>query len=590
MASKINLVSLGLITFLKVGLSWKLQLCIHGSTVAVQEDECGAGVWFNEPLEISAACVDGGIWAVYESWCQERPFIWSVYPDRQGCMKKSILKKVLGIVYLGDDSSGAAISTRKQKLFLATEYSQKNNNTAGTKWTVQEDELDILAWGSYLHTAHLSSPDGDTHKCLMKGRHAYSASYSFPLPSKINLELQLKEEKCNTAYSHRWNSDQLFPKQDSQIQITISSSQETKNFHCASENKTQKEQIRSRNFKRNIENINFMSYSRTKDLLTPINENKVNEQTERLARKLIAHVFLDEPLPDVNFVEWKFLLMAEEIFDIACPHDMVPKEFFENILIFYRILLLESFDKFPPRIEDDEDTRNRIEESLKSCLKEAKPIVFQDYRKCSTGAETLKVQFEHSNGTTEYVLAQLPEKLKVNLRKFDVLLESAWKLMLFAHYYCADYFKRFPGDLSILQQRWQDLMAPDLLTRWQCPGKSYQMARNLLRMMNLPKTLRHVDHCIAAAHSSSVYSGWILRPVPLQQHLEGKSSHDAYDWNQSIYPVKQNEQEFEFYESPPGSRFPEVQWDKQTHCLREIHHPATLLGLSFEKCGAEKSN
>lgn len=80
--------------------------------------------------------------------------------------------------------------------------------------------------------------------------------------------------------------------------------------------------------------------------------------------------------------------------------------------------------------------------------------------------ESLIAEYEHDNGTVEEVVVQLPDKVKFNTEYFDLLLESAWKLMIFVHYYCADYFKEFPHDLSTLQQRWQELMAPDILTRW----------------------------------------------------------------------------------------------------------------------------
>jgi len=71
-----------------------------------------------------------------------------------------------------------------------------------------------------------------------------------------------------------------------------------------------------------------------------------------------------------------------------------------------------------------------------------------------------------NNSTSEPRILRIPKSVKMNLEKFDLVLESVWKIMLFAHYYCSEFFSH-PADLSLLHSRWQSLLAPDLMQRWQ---------------------------------------------------------------------------------------------------------------------------
>ena len=288
---------------------------------------------------------------------------------------------MLGIVYLGDDTDGGVISTKSRRLFLSKFSSSSTADKPEQAWNLNKTQVEVLIWGNGPFAVHESSSLlGEDHKCLLKGRHAYSATYSFPLKSRSNVTLKLSQESCTNP--HKWNSKQLTPLRSEPSQL-ISPLNDNQEFQCIPINGSFNESLRSKSYKRNIDNINFLEYSRTKDLLTPIDSAKINEQTERLARKLIAHVFLEEPLPDMNFVEWKFLMIAEEIFDIACPTEMVPKAFFEYMLVFYRFILLESFDKFPPETQRDDETIVRIEAGLDSCLAHAKPFVFHGFDNCS---------------------------------------------------------------------------------------------------------------------------------------------------------------------------------------------------------------
>lgn len=92
--------------------------------------------------------------------------------------------------------------------------------------------------------------------------------------------------------------------------------------------------------------------------------------------------------------------------------------------------------------------------------------------------QTPLYQFIAPNGTTITRLIELPKPIKINVEKFDLILELAWKLMIFIHYYCAESFNEFPSDLSILQHRWQALFAPDLIRRWYAILHSFPCSRS----------------------------------------------------------------------------------------------------------------
>jgi hypothetical protein len=76
------------------------------------------------------------------------------------------------------------------------------------------------------------------------------------------------------------------------------------------------------------------------------------------------------------------------------------------------------------------------------------------------------IQIEYTNGTVGSAPVKLPEDIQNDVEKFDLIMESAWKLMLFTHYQCADHFSLFSSDLSVFHQKWQALIGPDLQERW----------------------------------------------------------------------------------------------------------------------------
>jgi len=60
----------------------------------------------------------------------------------------------------------------------------------------------------------------------------------------------------------------------------------------------------------------------------------------------------------------------------------------------------------------------------------------------------------------------LPDEMKFDIASLEPAIEFMWKIMMNAHYYCADYFVDYPSDHSALNVKYEAMLSPLVRKRW----------------------------------------------------------------------------------------------------------------------------
>ncbi|ODN03812.1 hypothetical protein Ocin01_02874 [Orchesella cincta] len=481
-------------------------------------------------------------WAIYREFCEASPVIWTVRPGTQGCMTHDQLgKRVLGIVSLGRDEYGAIVATPDRRLFF---NNHKLKHGMKLDFLNSPANIEILTWGPPSYSFSLQQFLGNDilQQCLIKGRHSFFGYYKIQLKESKNSTIFLAKNLCFTNRVTLGDNAQRVQVLPSEIDFDIlQSSSEEVQLNCKKYSKID-DQFEPDQF-------DFSREVGEKVISSPrLIEKRVDEETQKIALRLISHHFNEDNL-QLTFEEWEFLEIAKQIFFKACPENMVSPFFINQIHLLFQAVLHESFKLFPSQVIEDQETRDRIKSALNLCLTNSTVLQFKDGAMCTSEAPLLKKEME--NGTKVHVLVEMPAFIKVDVVNYDLIMEGIWKLMNFAHYYCAEYYEHLGSDHSLLEGRWYSLLSPHVVRRWKYPGRSYRVMQQLFSSINLERSVKNLDFCVSAARLHSSYKGWLKRPL----------SHEGLE--SGAKPI----------------------WDGQSYCMNDYMYPAFKLGYPIEKCG-----
>jgi hypothetical protein len=237
-------------------------------------------------------------------------------------------------------------------------------------------EFEVITWGSTAYDLELdksTNKGSKEQKCLLKGDQSFFGYYKFEVQNAKNISMHVGKGLCKDSSFKGDRNLVLNRKLDFTIHENVDDSYDMK---CEPQPQSSK-----------VLNEDLLEED---DDPPEIIQEKVDEQSQRIGLKLYAHRFSQEGLPNMNFEEWRFLELASTIFKKSCPQGMVSAFFVDNILVLFRFLLQESFNLFPPNVDEDDETRTRIWDALNHCSANASILDFRNAGVCSKEVGKLK--------------------------------------------------------------------------------------------------------------------------------------------------------------------------------------------------------
>lgn len=236
------------------------------------------------------------------------------------------------------------------------------------KLLLRKSELHAISWGhdtSSFKVTQGSLKDGSIREfCLVGGGPQFFREYKFDATTTFGISL--RKDDCRFAEDTSMHKVLPTPQSRSDIRIQHSSAYFS-------------------NKQRSVDCWNLQDSSKTWSSNRSALEvaEAVNEQSARLATKYYAHIFSQLPLPDLNLKGWKLVEMSRKVFEVVCPNSMVPKFFFDNVLILVRYLLSESFLIRPRRDTINSATLSRTQLALRNCLSLEKKFEVEPKDECA---------------------------------------------------------------------------------------------------------------------------------------------------------------------------------------------------------------
>lgn len=270
-------------------------------------------------------------------------------------------KKILGIVNLGSHDSGGLVATSARRLFLS------NKDLKDKRFDlVDGNVMEGFTWGKNIYALEEKRGYEQTQKCLLKQKSSFFAHYNFNFEERHNISLHLGENLCLDSHF----KGERFQKLPNELNFQIYGAQKKVAQTC------RPDPLKFYGFQEDyIED--------DEDDRVNIIQQRVDDQTQRIGLKFYAQKFYDEIPPLMEFEEWKFLETALYIFRKTCPVEMVSEYYMENVLLLFQFLLQESFNLFPPNVDEDKDTRLRIWTALRRCEGNATKMAFKNFEPCS---------------------------------------------------------------------------------------------------------------------------------------------------------------------------------------------------------------
>ncbi|CAL8074666.1 unnamed protein product [Orchesella dallaii] len=290
--------------------------------------------------------------------------------------------------------------------------------------------------------------------------------------------------------------------------------------------------------------------------LTQKTTTEIVEQTKRMIQANLLTSILPVGAGSgykIEYKDYNLMQKSRKIFAKVCSE--MPTKVLEGMHKMFRVALSESFFHYPyKQITDDSETEE-IGKLLETCYSNAREMnfVFADLPPPPATAVPAKADpFDPSSLCPEQkfwgvqygfpdmdatktepinktIKARLPCHLWSNITDLDLVVETAWKTVMFTHYYCARHFKKENNlRFGLYQQKMEKFFNRWIQHRWFYPGPALNGYKFLFQMFDLEKYAKTIDRCVAAARSFSVYRKWISRPV-YSKHLGGKLFEDQYD-------------------------------------------------------------
>ncbi|CAG7838392.1 unnamed protein product [Allacma fusca] len=258
-----------------------------------------------------------------------------------------------------------------------------------------------------------------------------------------------------------------------------------------------------------------------------VDTKRYDKQTNRIVGAHLEFVLRNRRSFTLDTFEFKQLRYAAGILNKVCPEESLPKDLLKTFLRFFKQAVNESMRDFPMEKTMDSLQNDRIMAALDKCLANTmQPWELKTRGSCD------KPIYQVKDGDN-FTDAEMPEYQTFDSERFDLVMEIAWKLIQFIHYFCAAEFEQNPADASYLVTGLERFFNADLTRRWTNPGRSYQVFKFLLPTYNLKEFMKTLDACVAAAKklkSSGRNKPWLIRPFLRKRIVNTKSTRV---WNQT---------------------------------------------------------
>ncbi|ODM90799.1 hypothetical protein Ocin01_15883 [Orchesella cincta] len=262
---------------------------------------------------------------------------------------------------------------------------------------------------------------------------------------------------------------------------------------------------------------------------------ETNEQTLRMMHSHISPLLLNISGATVITREYQYFQLMRQVVEKACPNDFVPKLLVRGLMRMFRQLLWETQESFTHSESGDDDQHARTMNVLTHCMNSTDnpSFLFSDltdsYSNDSTDAAPLThAWYNHSmlppercpnpfifsvNGTMYnmttydrannlYVrnISQYWPNLKYKPKQMDIVIETAWKIVVMGHYRCSRYFNETSySDYSNFFSRMQSFFNAKIMRRWYYKpsvNATYNIVELIFPSYDLKKFMFGMDACL----------------------------------------------------------------------------------------------
>ncbi|CAG7820363.1 unnamed protein product, partial [Allacma fusca] len=191
--------------------------------------------------------------------------------------------------------------------------------------------------------------------------------------------------------------------------------------------------------------------------------NEENVFALRIELNYISRQIPGPVLPEY-FEPYKYLQFARKIFTQSCPEELIPESLVKSVSRLFRYFLALNFDHYhSTRAKPlDRNQHQRIMNSLTKCYENTDKFQIRKESRREKCDEICSVNEKFAlndifvycncyeqivqvsvNSTYAIDISREPLKqynLGFQLRYFDFVVEFTWKMVVFAHFFCAEYF------------------------------------------------------------------------------------------------------------------------------------------------------
>jgi len=277
---------------------------------------------------------------------------------------------------MGNEDKGSLLYTTSRRLFLDNEALQKGKLLE----FLDAMDFEVLVWGSDLYGLEQNTKSTSEQSCLIKGRDEFYGRYGFDIPSIMNVSMFLKKDMCRDR-NYRGTRKQVLAKS---LNFPVYESFNNSNaMKC----------IRYHEPLIATEDAAELDDDDPKEII----QEKIDQQSQRLAFRMFHYRFKDLDVPDLDFEEWRFLKTGLGIFKAACPPEMVSDFFLSKIVAMFQFMLQESFLLFAPIVDQDSKVIFRIRNALDRCKANATRMDFTNTAVCSKDVRVWRVTIINLN-------------------------------------------------------------------------------------------------------------------------------------------------------------------------------------------------
>ncbi|CAG7817688.1 unnamed protein product [Allacma fusca] len=238
-------------------------------------------------------------------------------------------------------------------------------------------------------------------------------------------------------------------------------------------------------------------------------------QTLRMMRSQTAYSLRQIKSSSAYIREYQYLQRARVILTDKCP--ALKPTLLKSFIRMFRFILLESIENHPYRQPGENESHSRILDSMYFCMnKTGGPdknfTVIYKPNSCPQEVSHVGFQYGETPANVRNCSMRIPQELKFDSCKYDLVSEVTWKVILFSHYYCSRTMANFSQDQSEFYVTMERMFNPEVLMRYYNPGNSYKGLQFIFQMHDLDEFMSNLDKCIGCARDISQYRVWLKRP------------------------------------------------------------------------------